>query len=179
MTARRTFLKEMTALAAIGLPGIARAKDKSTYDPAARYELKVSEVPFRKNAAGRQLMARIYQPQGAGPFPVVLDLHGIKRITSFGVRQWSDAMMLRGKHAGVLVKVDVGFHRCGIDPVAEHAVDMIKHVAAMPGLNFRGLLSHAGHTYHAHSEDEMHEREVEEKPRLQAHASIPYFSSRR
>jgi len=76
MTARRTFLKEMTALAAIGLPGIARAKDKSTYDPAARYELKVSEVPFRKNAAGRQLMARIYQPQGAGPFPVVLDLHG-------------------------------------------------------------------------------------------------------
>ena len=76
MTARRMFLKEMTALAAIGLPGIARAKDKSTYDPAARYELKVSEVPFRKNAAGRQLMARIYQPQGAGPFPVVLDLHG-------------------------------------------------------------------------------------------------------
>src|ERR1043165_3876761 len=76
MTARRTFLKEMTALAAIGLPGIARAKDKSTYDPAAGYELKVSEVPFRRNTAGRQLMARIYQPVGAGPFPVVLDLHG-------------------------------------------------------------------------------------------------------
>jgi len=36
----------------------------------------VSEVPFRKNTAGRQLMARIYQPVGAGPFPVVLDLHG-------------------------------------------------------------------------------------------------------
>jgi acetyl esterase len=74
--ARRTFLKEMTALAAIGVPGIARAKEKAAYDPAARYELKVSEVPFRKNERGRQLMARIYQPQGAGPFPVVLDLHG-------------------------------------------------------------------------------------------------------
>jgi len=37
-------------------------------------------VPFRKNAQGRQLMARIYQPvssnMSAGPFPVVLDLHG-------------------------------------------------------------------------------------------------------
>jgi len=73
--ARRSFLKEMTALTAIGFPGIASAKTKS-YDPAARYELKVSEVPLRKNAQGRQLMARIYGPQGAGPFPVVLDLHG-------------------------------------------------------------------------------------------------------
>src|SRR5947208_4714690 len=77
--ARRTFLKEMTALAALSVPGIAASKSKS-YDPAARFEIKVSEVPFRKNAQGRQLMARIYQPvssnAGAGPFPVVLDLHG-------------------------------------------------------------------------------------------------------
>ena len=77
--ARRTFLKEMTALAAISVPGIAVSKTKG-YDPAARFEVKVSEVPFRKNEQGRQLMARIYQPvssnAGAGPFPVVLDLHG-------------------------------------------------------------------------------------------------------
>jgi len=76
MSTRRTFLKEMSAMAAIGMTGIATAKDKTGYDPKARFELKVSEVPFRKNAQGRQLMARIYQPQGAGPFPVVLDLHG-------------------------------------------------------------------------------------------------------
>ena len=77
--ARRTFLKEVTALAALGVPGIATAKTRS-YDPAARFDLKVTEVPFRKNAQGRQLMARIYAPQAngtnAGPFPVVLDLHG-------------------------------------------------------------------------------------------------------
>src|SRR3989442_4115403 len=77
--ARRTFLKEMTALAAISVPGIAASKTKG-YDPAARFEIKVSEVPFRKNEQGRQLMARIYQPvssnAGAGPFPVVLDLQG-------------------------------------------------------------------------------------------------------
>jgi len=80
MSTRRTFLKEMSAMAAIGVTGIASAKDKTGYDPKARFELKVSEVPFRKNAQGRQLMARIYQPvssnAGAGPFPVVLDLHG-------------------------------------------------------------------------------------------------------
>jgi acetyl esterase/lipase len=36
----------------------------------------VSEVEFRRTARGRQLMARIYQPLGSGPFPTVLDLHG-------------------------------------------------------------------------------------------------------
>ena len=72
---RRTVLKGMTAMAAASVSGIATAKAKA-YDPKAKFELKVSEVPFRKNTAGRQLMARIYQPVGAGPFPVVLDLHG-------------------------------------------------------------------------------------------------------
>jgi len=46
------------------------------YDPAGKFELDVKEVEFRRNSAGRMLMARIYQPKGPGPFPTVLDLHG-------------------------------------------------------------------------------------------------------
>jgi acetyl esterase/lipase len=46
------------------------------YNPGAKFDLKVSEVEYRRTKAGRQLMARIYQPSGAGPFPTVLDLHG-------------------------------------------------------------------------------------------------------
>ena len=67
---RRDFLTTMMAL---GVAGIARG---ATYDPAAAFEVAVSEVEFRKNSAGRMLMARVYQPKGAGPFPAVLDLHG-------------------------------------------------------------------------------------------------------
>jgi acetyl esterase/lipase len=48
----------------------------ATYSPNATFELKVHEVALRQNSAGRMLMARIYQPVGPGPFPVVLDLHG-------------------------------------------------------------------------------------------------------
>ncbi len=70
-------------------------------------------------------------------------------------KQWSDAMVRRARQVDVLVKVDVGFHRCGIDPSANDAVTMIRGVAALPGLRFRGLLSHAGHAYHANSEDEL------------------------
>lgn len=48
----------------------------TAYDPNAKFDVVVSEVELRRNAAGRMLMARIYQPQGKGPFPAVLDLHG-------------------------------------------------------------------------------------------------------
>jgi D-serine deaminase-like pyridoxal phosphate-dependent protein len=70
-------------------------------------------------------------------------------------RGWSDAMRLAGRVLDVLVKVDVGFHRCGIDPAAADALDFIRSVSALPGLRLRGLLSHAGHGYAARSEDEL------------------------
>jgi len=76
---RRNFLKKMSALSAAGAPmvaGLASRSARAAYDPAAKFDLKVSEVEFRRNATGRRLMARIYQPQGAGPFPTLLDLHG-------------------------------------------------------------------------------------------------------
>jgi acetyl esterase/lipase len=87
---RRDFLKMMTAVGAIGLPAAvpfsrrarylaeaaANANLKTAYDPGAKREITVSEVEFRRTKAGRMLMARIYQPKGAGPFPTVLDLHG-------------------------------------------------------------------------------------------------------
>ena len=45
------------------------------YDPLGRFEIKVWDTEFRRTPA-RQLMARVYQPQGDGPFPALLDLHG-------------------------------------------------------------------------------------------------------
>jgi acetyl esterase len=83
---RRDFLKTLTALGAASLPVVpalwprrvysADAAVATAYDPAARFEIKVSEVELRTTRAGRTLMARIYQPAGTGPFPTVLDLHG-------------------------------------------------------------------------------------------------------
>jgi len=45
------------------------------YDPSSRFEIKTWDTEFRRIPT-RTLMARVYQPQGAGPFPVLLDLHG-------------------------------------------------------------------------------------------------------
>jgi acetyl esterase len=75
---RRTFLKQVTALGAGVYLGdaVGRAAAGPPYNPAAAFDITVSDVEFRRNGAGRMLMARIYQPKGAGPFPTVLDLHG-------------------------------------------------------------------------------------------------------
>jgi acetyl esterase len=78
LRSRRDVLRMLTALGAASAravrPRIAYAR--TPYDPAAKLDVRVSEVEVRRNRAGRMLMARVYQPVGAGPFPAVLDLHG-------------------------------------------------------------------------------------------------------
>src|SRR5829696_900407 len=69
-------------------------------------------------------------------------------------RGWSEAMVRAGRTLDVLVKVDVGFHRCGIDPEGD-PLGFLQQVACLDGLRLRGLLSHAGHAYHAVSEDDL------------------------
>jgi acetyl esterase len=80
---RRDFLMTIAGVGAVGVSRgyVASAFGRTTpssiaYDPAAKFELDVREVELRRNRAGRTLMARMYQPVGAGPFPTVLDLHG-------------------------------------------------------------------------------------------------------
>jgi D-serine deaminase-like pyridoxal phosphate-dependent protein len=68
---------------------------------------------------------------------------------------WSAAMLAARKKLDVLVKVDVGFHRCGIDPESTHAAEMVRAVSELGGLNCLGLLAHAGHAYGAKSEEEV------------------------
>jgi D-serine deaminase-like pyridoxal phosphate-dependent protein len=82
-------------------------------------------------------------------------------------RAWSEAMVRAGRRAEVLIKVDVGFHRCGIDPNPATALAFIREIAALPGLNLRGLLAHAGHAYHATSDEDLRAIAAEEARLLQ------------
>jgi D-serine deaminase-like pyridoxal phosphate-dependent protein len=83
-------------------------------------------------------------------------------------RDWSEAMTAAGRRAEVLVKVDVGFHRCGIPAEVSSALDFLRVVAAMPGLHLAGILSHAGHAYHAHAEPELEAMAVAERDAMRA-----------
>jgi len=74
---RRDFLQAGAAACAVTVSASSTfAASRTRYDPGAKFELKISEVEYRRTAKGRPLLARIFQPSGPGPFPVVLSLHG-------------------------------------------------------------------------------------------------------
>ena len=77
-------------------------------------------------------------------------------------RAWSEVAARRGRTLDVLIKVDVGFHRCGIDPALPRAASVVDEIASLPGLRFLGLLSHAGHGYGANSDEDARSIAAEE-----------------
>jgi D-serine deaminase-like pyridoxal phosphate-dependent protein len=77
-------------------------------------------------------------------------------------RQWSKLAVQRGRTLNLLVKVDVGFHRCGIDPGERRAAAIVADIASLPGIRFLGLLSHAGHGYGAASERDAEQIAIDE-----------------
>ena len=54
-------------------------------------------------------------------------------------RQLSDAAVAVGRTAGVFIKIDTGLHRVGVDH--NQAIELIKRIAALPGLEIRGTFS--------------------------------------
>lgn len=55
----------------------------------------------------------------------------------------------------VMLKVDCGYHRAGVDPDARESVELALAIARSKRLELRGLLTHAGHSYHAAGTDQI------------------------
>ena len=61
------------------------------------------------------------------------------------VRQLSEAACQAGVAIRVVVEVNTGMDRCGVQP-GEHAVELAKQIADLPGLRFSGVMGWEGHT---------------------------------
>lgn len=57
----------------------------------------------------------------------------------------------------VFVKIDSGYHRVGVAPDSTEAIEIPRKIADSSNLNFAGILTHAGHSYHANSVAEIAE----------------------
>ncbi|MQY63132.1 MAG: hypothetical protein GH143_02300, partial [Calditrichaeota bacterium] len=55
----------------------------------------------------------------------------------------------------VWLKVDCGYHRAGVDPTSDYAVQLARFLHEAPHLGFDGLLTHAGHAYKVTSKEEL------------------------
>ena len=72
-------------------------------------------------------------------------------------------------HGGVFdvfLKIDCGYHRAGVDPDDPDSVRLALAIARSANVHFQGLLTHAGHSYHARSVDEIRRIAAEESSSL-------------
>jgi D-serine deaminase-like pyridoxal phosphate-dependent protein len=65
----------------------------------------------------------------------------------------------------LFLKVDCGYHRCGVEPHTKEAFEIPRRIQDSSHLRFAGILTHAGHSYHSRTLDELqriarHERDV-------------------
>lgn len=110
-------------------------------------------------AAGVDDILIAFPLQGASKLERLLHLAARANVrVSFDSRQVaqdiSDAAWKRGMKIGAYVEVDVGLGRVG---AAHHAGarDVVREIVELPGLDFLGIMTHAGHTYKAKSLEEI------------------------
>jgi D-serine deaminase-like pyridoxal phosphate-dependent protein len=65
----------------------------------------------------------------------------------------------------LFLKVDCGYHRCGVEPTTPEAIEIPRRISNASNLRFAGILTHAGHSYNCQTKAEVlalakHERDV-------------------
>ncbi len=79
--------------------------------------------------------------------------------------QLNDAAKQANVQLNVFLKVDCGYHRCGVEPTNPEATEIPRRVSNASHLRFAGILTHAGHSYNCQTKPELlalakHERDV-------------------
>jgi acetyl esterase/lipase len=90
------------------------------YDPAAHYEIKVEDIEYRSDGE-RSWLALTYQPQGPGPFPALLEIHG--GAWNNGERKNNPAIA-EGLAASGVVVASIDFRMGGQDPYPSSLADI-------------------------------------------------------
>ncbi len=80
------------------------------------------------------------------------------------VRSLDEVAGKDGVNFDIFVKIDCGTHRVGVEPHTAEAIEIPRLISDAKNLTFAGILTHAGHSYNAHTEDEIlavarHERD--------------------
>lgn len=79
--------------------------------------------------------------------------------------QLNDAAKKANVHLNLFLKVDCGYHRCGVEPTNQEAIEIPRRISSASNLRFAGILTHAGHSYNCQTKPEVlalarHERDV-------------------
>jgi acetyl esterase len=102
------------------------------YDPTAHFTVLDRDVEYRR-VGGRSLLAHVFEPQGPGPFPLLVDIHG---------GGWNRFDRLRDKP----VDLELAAHGIVIASLDFRLNGEAAHPAAMQDINYaiRWFKAHAG-----------------------------------
>src|SRR5438105_2883652 len=70
-------------------------------------------------------------------------------------RLLNEAARRAGLVLDLFLKIDCGYHRCGVEPDRPEALEIPRLISEARALRFAGILTHAGHSYHAPSREEL------------------------
>ena len=108
----------------------------------------VKDIRIARPVAGSVSLEKLVELNASAKISIIVDtLEGVLALKSIGARI-SDPL-------DVLLKVNTGLNRCGVEPRSENGVEIIRTILRYPFLRFRGLLTHAGHVYGAASKGEV------------------------
>jgi D-serine deaminase-like pyridoxal phosphate-dependent protein len=88
---------------------------------------------------GEAKLARLVALASQASITVSVDSHHVSRAIA-------QAAHRAGVTIGLLIEVDTGLHRIGVPP-GQPAVKLAEQVAALDGVELRGVLTHEGHVY--------------------------------
>jgi 3-hydroxy-D-aspartate aldolase len=88
----------------------------------------------------------------SGRFQIVVD-------DAAAVSDLADAARRAGVVVGVLIDIDPGMHRTGIQPGAP-ALELLRHIGRLPSLRFDGLQCYAGNVMHVNGWEDRRQRSL-------------------
>lgn len=83
-------------------------------------------------------------------------------------RALDEAAGKAGARFDVFLKIDCGTHRVGVEPRTPEAFEIPRQISDATNLHFAGILTHAGHSYNAHSQEEIFEVACHERDSMAA-----------
>ena len=129
--------KRQVALGAVGICA------QKTSEAEAFVDAGIGDVLVSNEVVGRAKLDRLARLAKRAKVSVCCD-------DAANARDISAAARAAGSTLDVLIEVDVGQHRCGVEP-GEPAAALAKEIASLPGLRFAGLHAYHGGAQHLRS----------------------------
>lgn len=112
----------------------------------------ISDILIANQVVGARKMQRLVNLAAYTDLKVAVD-------SPENVAELSAAASRRGVEVGILVEVNIGNNRCGVEPY-EPTLALVRAIQGSPGLKFRGLMGYDGHLFF---QNDFQERDKQSK----------------